>query len=259
MFSLLLSIILSPAQAQVPLIIPAEQHPATLLQQLIDSGVNRLGQYDLPEMKSRVMKVQFKMPDSTQLTPDTGPYGAYRKDARFDPLGHIVYLSGTQYSQFRPSPYFPLLLLHEALGAAGYPDSGYSMSSVLFFIHREPAFLKRGIMMNTFLPFFPGSMSHGGTVTGVGNGGDFEGATIKHELVRYVFSLRDAGYGSDYLFVILNTRVELTSRGVPTYWADCRHGTIVVSRMYWRGLDQAAKKQAYKRIFLSCMGNGWEQ
>lgn len=229
---------------------------------LVKSGTHSFARIDLDEMNLNLRRVRVQVTDlkeANKVFPQTAPY---RVDGFFDVATRTVFIQdGARFKARSNDPSIRLFLLHEGLGAAGYNDESYSLSSVLFSLSittpRDRSFLLRSFEdqfknypvfnHSVFNEFFNPRSRGGGTITVIGNGGDFDGAEIKLELLQFV---RGLPTGFQLLPLLIELNVEMDDFGQVDSFVFTRTGkrNLLVSRQYWLTLDSRGKKDFFLEV-----------
>lgn len=174
------------------------EHWSLILQKLRDRGVHQVGDFNLEEFTRAVEDPQHGVRWGSAPSDGTRPlFAAGRRSAYFTVNDKKVYLGDDLRSY--PEDAVSQLELHEALGATGYNDRQYQISSSLHMLSALPAgtveeqartVLARELFQNSMLkgmPTNPQGDATGGA-TSIGGGGDVIALMAKSLVLNHILT-----------------------------------------------------------------------
>jgi hypothetical protein len=185
---------------------------ADLLQNLQASGVTKIGDLDLRQVSKAATKVQIKTVDQLPVdagpgrrthnwavngldaqgkpilvdlgfTTEEGPQATERRSAHYDVAKKSVQIVGDLSAEAAAQT--PQLKLHETLGALGYNDKQYGLSTALKILDdtKDPA-ARRQLLDAYGKTLFQKQNLRSSGGSSVGGGGDVLALTVKHEVLK---------------------------------------------------------------------------
>jgi hypothetical protein len=157
------------------------------IETLIGQGVTQIGDFDLREFQEKAHKIRWATFSGTSdLNLDLV---GNRRSAFFKTKTMEVRVSDHLPTGLKES--LPLLELHEALGATGYNDQNYSLSTALQFLSQLPKDSRRNQIIYSYDKEIFGnahmnSSGDQGSGTSVGGGGDLTAIAVKYAVLKSV-------------------------------------------------------------------------
>ena len=165
---------------------------------LRNRGMSQLGAIHLDQLIEELTKVEWSVFNLGFISAS----GGKRTTAMYLVKSKQVFVTELAWQWVLPQ-FQPLMALHEGLGASGYDDENYQISTTLFYLAQIPAAEADEIMKaGPFLEILqsvvrrtkePKYLLASGGATGVGGGGDYLGAEAK---VMLLFLARHEAEGN---------------------------------------------------------------
>jgi hypothetical protein len=176
------------ANAQVPV----RERCTTIVNSLLDQGINKVGELDLNQLKEETKNLTWK--ESLKPPPEkvNGQYiSAYRSSAYYSVPDKTITVTKSHSKETSTSR--DLLELHECLGALGYREDSGNLSSAIDLINRavDPGIQKRLVELFGKKIFSKDNLkeSKSGGGTSVGGGGDINGLMMKRFVLDKILSM----------------------------------------------------------------------
>lgn len=184
LFTLLFTISFShTALSQSPnsliIIDPVDQFqkaPATIISRLHLRGVKTIGGYSLEELQTAFSHVHIFIVAKNDFSP------RLRNDGRSNPFFQTIHLQESLAYQFTDRPEHQAFALHEHLGAVGFDDENYQLSTLLTWMSlTEARHLSRFLQNYTLENIL---VTKGGGSTVFDGGGDVEEIRLQLQSLR---------------------------------------------------------------------------
>lgn len=174
-------------------------------QALIENGYGKIGRLDLKKIVANLNKIELR---EEAWVETEQPQGQKRIFARWERTeqGPRVILNTSTWSSAHPK-FRGSLAIHEVLGAGGFNDEDYNLSTSLWLLkeNSQQKVLKRSEVNYILERIAEESKSGGGGVIGVGGGGDVIGPGLKISMLQAAFERYQKDPSEENRIGIFNT------------------------------------------------------